>query len=646
MPRNEYLVLCGGLDRPPKASKSTVCLNLHSASPNVRLRITDISRRLLTNIPDVLADLLEIASYVYAADAAISRGGKIDVRMGARWRRRFRFLISVRQPDHWSSDPVLSALCETLSFLSEDDYEFEFRPVQSPPPVESYFEFPDTDGMAFTPDEVILFSGGLDSFAGTVQQLAEHGKAVALVSHRSASKIAGAQKHLVDELRNRFGPNRVLHIPVWANLDASFTKETTHRVRSFLFAALGAVTARLFNKTRISFFENGVVSLNLPLVGQVVGARATRTTHPQALAGFRRVLAAVLNQSLAIDNPFAWLTKAEVIERISANDCGDLIRHTRSCTRVHAMTTLHPHCGQCSQCIDRRFAVLATGQSDADPSEAYAVDLFTGERPAGPDREMALAYVRSASDIHQMVDVAFFARHGETSRIVGFFPETADTIAGHIFDLYRRHAADVCRIFDQAIADHRSALREGSLPANCLLTLVIGRHDLTSAYPALRGEPEEVVADRPAIRISIDEEHTRVLFDRWGEITGVGAKLLIALASPFREAIRDELPPERYPFTSAPILGRQIKCPNEETLRRRVFRCRNSITRLAANAGDRPPSIEDVIESSQWRGYRLNPDGVRIVTRSDVRATPQPIGSDASLRRPRRDRNKRSASAS
>jgi hypothetical protein len=105
------------------------------------------------------------------------------------------------------------------------------------------------EGTAFTPDEVILFSGGLDSFAGTVEQLAEHGKNVALVSHRSASKIAGVQKQLVDESRSRFGANRVLHVPVWANLDAGFSGEPTHRVRSFLFAALGAVTARPLTKT-------------------------------------------------------------------------------------------------------------------------------------------------------------------------------------------------------------------------------------------------------------------------------------------------------------------------------------------------------------------------------------------------------------
>ena len=50
---------------------------------NVHLKIADISKRLLANIPDALVDLLEVASYIYAADSAISRGGLTD----ARWVR-------------------------------------------------------------------------------------------------------------------------------------------------------------------------------------------------------------------------------------------------------------------------------------------------------------------------------------------------------------------------------------------------------------------------------------------------------------------------------------------------------------------------------------------------------------------------------
>jgi 7-cyano-7-deazaguanine synthase in queuosine biosynthesis len=616
MPRDERLVLCGDPGRA--GSVSSLNLNLHGRSPNVRLQIADISKRLLTNIPDVLVDLLEVASYVYAADAAISRGGKIDTGMGARWRRQFRFVISVRQPDLWSSEPLLSALVETLSFLSEDNYGFEFRHLKNPPGVESYFEFPDAERIGFTPDEVILFSGGLDSFAGTVEQLAEHGRNVALVSHRSASKIADAQKHLVDHLQRRFGANRVLHVPILANLNTNLSRESTHRSRSFLFAALGAVTARLFAKDRIYFFENGVVSLNLPPVGQVVGARATRTTHPQALAGFRRVLASVLDRPFAVDNPFAWMTKAEVIGRISANGSSDLIRHTRSCTRVHDMTRLHPHCGLCSQCLDRRFAVLAAGQEHEDPEEAYKVDLFLGERQAGPDREMGLAFIRSASKIHEMADVAFFAHFGETSRIVGFFPEPTDIVASRILDLHRRHASAVCRVFDQAISSHAAALRVGSVSSACLLSLIVSQREGESAYDRRTEALDEADTIDAVIRIAIDEKRKRVIFDRWGQISGQNAALIIALGEPFRQATREERAPENYPFTKTPKLVCQINCIDQASLRKNVARCRNKLKELATSAGDGPPSLDAVIENSQWHGYRLNPSRVRIVALSEV----------------------------
>jgi hypothetical protein len=109
------------------------------------------------------------------------------------------------------------------------------------------------------------------------------------------------------------------------------------------------------------------------------------------------------------------------------------------------------------------------------------------------------------------------------------------------------------------------------------------------------------------------------VFDRWGDMAGVGAKLLIALAAPFREAARGEIAPERFPFTKTAKLLRQTQCTNEEMLRRRVLRCRKGIASIAESAGDPPPSIDAVIESSQWHGYRLNPDRVRIVALSQLR---------------------------
>jgi hypothetical protein len=171
MPTNEHLVLCGGTVGPPGLG-ARVSLNLHGKSANVHLQITDISERLLANVPDALVDLVEIASYIYAADSAISRGGPADAEMGIRWRRRLRFIIPVRLPNLWSADPVKSALVDTLSFLSEDDYAFEFRALDVVPPVSSYFEFLTSDKNGFIADDVILFSGGLDSLAGAIERIA------------------------------------------------------------------------------------------------------------------------------------------------------------------------------------------------------------------------------------------------------------------------------------------------------------------------------------------------------------------------------------------------------------------------------------------------------------------------------------------
>jgi 7-cyano-7-deazaguanine synthase in queuosine biosynthesis len=593
MPRHEHLILCGGVELPGNAGERSFRLNLHGSAPNVRLKIADISKRLVANIPDVLVDLLEVASYVYAADGAVSRGGMIDTQMGGRWRRNFRLIIPVRRSEIWGSPTVSSALVAALSFLSDDDYAFEFKPIENPPDHDRYFEFSSDDASGFTPDEVILFSGGLDSFAGAIEELSANGKSVALVSHRSASKIAPAQRRLIDVMRSRVGGGgRVMHIPVRANIKKSLTRERTHRTRSFLFAALGAVTARLLKLNRIEFFENGVVSLNLPPVAQVVGARATRTTHPQALHRFRNLLSALFGRGFDVVNPFAWMTKAEVVARIAANGFGGLIRDTRSCTRVHDMTIYQPHCGHCSQCVDRRFAVFAAGQEHEDPSEAYKVDLFTGERPPGPDREMALAYVRSATEVSKMDDVAFLSRYGEVSRALAYFSQPADRVARQIFDLHRRHAAAVCNAFDRTLKSHVSDLREGTLPATCLLALVVAQPKSTSVvteYPAPVEGPGKTDTTHFEVRIATDPDHGRVLLDRWGEIRGVNAKLLIFLADTFRQATKDELAPERYPFTRTHDLLEKLEIDSEETLRRRVFRCRKQIELLATNSGDALP---------------------------------------------------------
>ncbi|CDL00985.1 protein of unknown function [Magnetospirillum gryphiswaldense MSR-1 v2] len=72
---SQYSIVCGGENDPGAAADVEVIqLDVQGPSKNVNLRIEDLNKALLSNIPDVLLDLLEVAAYVYCADQRISRG--------------------------------------------------------------------------------------------------------------------------------------------------------------------------------------------------------------------------------------------------------------------------------------------------------------------------------------------------------------------------------------------------------------------------------------------------------------------------------------------------------------------------------------------------------------------------------------------
>jgi hypothetical protein len=145
----DRLILCGGARRT--GGGSMLRLALSGRSQNITLRLEDIRRRLVRNVPGLLIDLIEIAAYVYCADQAISRGGDVQRAMGADWRRTFRFVIPVRNPDHWNDAKVSEPLCAALSFLSEDEYAFEFEKATDPVLFQDYLELGDDGDTALRP---------------------------------------------------------------------------------------------------------------------------------------------------------------------------------------------------------------------------------------------------------------------------------------------------------------------------------------------------------------------------------------------------------------------------------------------------------------------------------------------------------------
>lgn len=225
-----------------------IAMDVAGPAGNVELRIDNITRPMLRNVPDILIDLLEVAAYIYCADQRLSRGSAMLTNFGEHWRRSLRFSIPVRHPEVWQQCDIQDCLEETLGFLSDDSYKFDFRKTAAPARLKDQY-FPHFLDEPIENGQVALFSGGIDSFAGAVDDLVTQGKSVTLVGHSSSSKVRNIQQALIDGLKKRGFGRDIFYIPVWVTNRGVSAQEYTQRTRSFLFACLGLVIASMSGKS-------------------------------------------------------------------------------------------------------------------------------------------------------------------------------------------------------------------------------------------------------------------------------------------------------------------------------------------------------------------------------------------------------------
>ncbi len=477
MAKPDFLILCSGahmLATAVRRSAKTVELDTHGTEEQVNLKIDDISRRFARNIPSELVDLLEIASYVYCGDQATSRGGDRWQNNGERWNRNLKFIIPVRNFSFWNRSEIKEQLKMTLGFLSGDNYEFQFRKQRKSRPVQDYINFTDRE-FERQFEEVMLFSGGLDSLGGAVQEAVIDRRKVALVSHRSSPTIKKRQIDLLKQLRGHCLPGlEPYHIPVMVNKSESLTREYSQRTRSFLFACLAATVARILGLSRIRFYENGIISLNLPPSDQIVGTRATRSTHPKVLEEFGRFFSIVFGEEFTVDNPFIWHTKTDVVKKIADAGCADLIVQTVSCSRSFMRPKLEAHCGSCSQCIDRRIAVLAADLAHYDPPEHYETDVLIGDLSKGPKITLAESYIRTMTEINELDESGFSSKFPQMNLALRSLPGSTSENAQSIYDLYKRQAAHVLKVMDHATKENAPRLLRREIPETSMLAMAIG----------------------------------------------------------------------------------------------------------------------------------------------------------------------------
>ena len=310
--------------------------------------IADVIRRKKLRPAARSWDLLSIALAVLASDLAGHRDRSPDG-----WTRDFDVHVAVADPTFWASQAgTIEAL---LQFLTTDIWRVHFLENGiSPAPAKD----------AADPDEdcVVLLSGGLDSFIGTVDLVAE-GKRPLAVS-QSVRGDAEEQRQLASLIGGG-----LRHLQLNHNVSVPDPEDVpSQRARSFIFLAYGVLAATSLagyhagEAVKLYLCENGFISINPPLTSARLGSLSTRTSHPVVLALFQRILDAA-GLRVSVENPYQLQTKGEMLSKCSDQALLTKYAHTTtSCGRYKRFG--YRHCGRCVPCLIRRAAFNAWGVSD------------------------------------------------------------------------------------------------------------------------------------------------------------------------------------------------------------------------------------------------------------------------------------------
>ena len=200
-----------------------------------------------------------------------------------------------------------------------------------------------------TTENVCLFSGGVDSYAGLLLSRNALGSVEgAFCAHADQARII----HIVAALERKFirpSGTTVTKISV-----PSIGASGYAQLRGFLYLLSAGALAHKLDAKNIIVTEVGP-TMYQPQFSPLDSI--TMTTHPFVVKTARDVLALMLGRKIMVTTPFEDLTKAEVVAICPAKRG---LRYTHSCISQRFGT----HDGTCYGCVIRRLATTAAGVAD------------------------------------------------------------------------------------------------------------------------------------------------------------------------------------------------------------------------------------------------------------------------------------------
>ena len=343
------------------------------------------SSRFITN--DRILDLIELSYLVIIADEIFP---KKSIRA---YQRRITIKTPVRDPEFWLSKK--HELESMVNFLSSDNIDFEF--VQ----YEQLDKLPltTTERSVYYKNRVTLFSGGMDSYIGCLDECTNHPDDVAIYSF---SQTLGFDiKKLQDDLSITIPNFPVGH---WER-DTSQNLPLPDKPRNTEMRKITRMLRYITNAYALAYgvsandliiYENGVIGHGISYSLDRLGAGITKSTHPKFLADFMTLANAASGRQITLSTPYHELTKAQIINK-SLTELGSTQENlfkTISCSNLRFYKRNGKQCGKCVPCIIRRIAER-TAFRDYDVKES----LYEHNPQAEPGNE---EFNKNVADLKQL----------------------------------------------------------------------------------------------------------------------------------------------------------------------------------------------------------------------------------------------------
>ncbi|MBD0735468.1 7-cyano-7-deazaguanine synthase [Streptomyces sp. CBMA29] len=311
-------------------------------------------------------DLLRVARAAFLADKLVAREPTAD-----RWTRNLRLSVPVSEPERWQEDGGAGDVVESLlGVLTGDRWELLTRVLPSQPA-----QAPLPSGRDWRPDEIALFSGGLDSLSWAAERAAVAGQGPLLLVgfHEPKARDVQQRVHEAVKSRARESGRRVLRLTpsqMPRGEGGRKTVELSSRPRGLLYVATAVRAAAASRVASVQIPENGQVALNPPLTAARTSALSTRSVHPWSLHLLNSAIRDI-GGAVTVTNPLARLTKGEVCRKaLDARISPTVLADTLSCGHPPIRRgRKYTNCGVCFPCLVRRSGILAACGFDATDYE-------------------------------------------------------------------------------------------------------------------------------------------------------------------------------------------------------------------------------------------------------------------------------------